>query len=454
MNRWMSRTTVVVVVLYVILPAAPPADAAERSFCAAVDNGLGTAELPPQGCGYVSPTGVFQIIDGLPPGTTIELVPVLDSFSCVTTPCGQPGGMLGGERELFDAVLTWQLTGTGDLSGYSRELALAVSGESHSAPRVPGEVVQTFATDLFQLQGQIMGDPDFDSLQLTAGADFGLPSPGQTSLMRRHGGHFSVDSFFDVTYRIDFVGAPGGMLDGLSGSTTGTVRLAVAGPPTEDGVCIVPDPGSGTAELPPLGCDYRSPAESMEIVDGLPPGSTITLQPVNHDFACLMNPCGQPGGALGGDAEIYDSTLTLDLAGTGALAGFNRTLELPAANETHSAPRTPGDPVQFFNTDTYELHVVLIGDPDFAMLEVSAGTGLSLPSPGQTILTDLGDGTFLVDSFFDISYRIDFVGAPGSILDGMVGSTLGKVGMVSAMPPLFADGFESGGTTLWSLTSP
>jgi hypothetical protein len=54
------------------------------------------------------------------------------------------------------------------------------------------------------------------------------------------------------------------------------------------------------------------------------------------------------------------------------------------------------------------------------------------------------------DSFFDVSYRIDFVSAPGSVLDGLSGSTVGRIGMVSATPPLFADGFESGDTTGWS----
>ena len=42
------------------------------------------------------------------------------------------------------------------------------------------------------------------------------------------GSPFAVDSFFDITYRIDFVGRPGGALAGHSGSTTGTIRM-VAG---------------------------------------------------------------------------------------------------------------------------------------------------------------------------------------------------------------------------------
>ena len=69
------------------------------------------------------------------------------------------------------------------------------------------------------------GDPDFDLLRITAGNGFGLPSPGHTTLTQQPGGNWNVDSFFDITYRIDFVGAPGGSLAGQSDSQVGTVRL-------------------------------------------------------------------------------------------------------------------------------------------------------------------------------------------------------------------------------------
>jgi hypothetical protein len=79
--------------------------------------------------------------------------------------------------------------------------------------------------------GQITGDPDFDLLRVTAGTDFGMPSPGHTTLTELANGDFAVDSFFDITYRIDFVGKPGGPLAGRSGSTTSTVRLATVPEP-------------------------------------------------------------------------------------------------------------------------------------------------------------------------------------------------------------------------------
>jgi len=187
---------------------------------------------------------------------------------------------------------------------------------------------------------------------------------------------------------------------------------------------------------------------------GLPPGTTMVLQPVNHDFACIYTPCGQPGGNLGGEAEVFDSTFSFRLFGTGALAGYTRSLSLATTNETHSGPRNSGDPVQFFNTDTFELDAELLGDPDFASLHITGGTSFGRPSPGQTILTLQGDGTYHVDSFFDLSYRIEFVGAPGGVLDGLSGWTVDKLGWVATDPPVFLDGFESGTTDVWSSTFP
>ena len=87
--------------------------------------------------------------------------------------------------------------------------------------RVPNTSPQSFDGDLGRMYGQIaaIGDPDFDLLRITAGSDVGMPSPGHTTLTDLGGGNWNVDSFFDITYRIDFVGHPGGPLSGMSGST-------------------------------------------------------------------------------------------------------------------------------------------------------------------------------------------------------------------------------------------
>jgi hypothetical protein len=403
-----------------------------------------------------------------------------------------------------------------------------VSIEMHSAPHAPGNPIQSFDTDMFRMFGQIVGDPDFDLLRIVAGTDFGLPSPGHTTLTQLPGGNWAVDSFFDITYRIDFVGRPGGPLAGLSGSTTGTIRMQVGGnntcvgacpPGTEclreiivnpDGsydvccdcvpvecgpdlsltaclpvvcpgpdeqcepqclrydpatnqfyvegcecrgptechitgagaACVVADNGGGTADLPPEGCEYTSPFDDMRIIDGLPAASTIEIDSVHTNFVCPGNPgvcsfpqipgqCQQPGGSLGGDKSCGDSLLIMPMVGTGAMAGFNRTVHVPIALEMHMEPRVAGDPVQNLDTDMFRMFGQIVGDPDFDLLRIVAGTDFGLPSPGHTTLTRLGPpgSNWAVDSFFDITYRIDFVGAPGGSLAGLSGSTTGTIRM-------------------------
>jgi hypothetical protein len=191
--------------------------------CLVPENGQGTADQPPV-C-LVGYTGQMFIIDGLPPGATIEIAATLVGFTGLVQ---VPGGSLGGMKETWTATLKCSMTGTGALLGFSKIIDIPISiGESHSAARVPLAPVQSFNTDMFAMQGQIpVGDPVFDLLRLTAGTTFGLPSPGHTTFTQ-DGFAYSVDSFFDITYRIDFVGNPAGPLGGRSGSTTGTSRFVM-----------------------------------------------------------------------------------------------------------------------------------------------------------------------------------------------------------------------------------
>jgi len=175
-------------------------------------------------------------------------------------------------------------------------------------------------------------------------------------------------------------------------------------PQAPDNPCTVSDNGSGTATLPPIGCQYECipNQEQWMIIEGLPPSTTIELGGILKDFICDGNPtqnCSMPlaqdecettGGSLGGDGHCFEATLQFNVKGTGSLAGFNRVLSVPVEGELHTAPRNPGDPVQMFSVNIVRLSGELFGDPDFCTLRVTAGTDSDLPSWGRTILTDLG----------------------------------------------------------------
>ena len=207
-----------------------------QGTCLAPDNGIGTVDLPAD-CPYTAPYEPMYIIDGLPLGTTIELEPILMNFICSDPPmcstpplppgvCEAPGGSMGGHYQCFEATLDLVVTGTGELEGFSRHLAVPMMCEVHTGPRNPGDPVQTFDAVMYRLSGQLFGDPDFCTFRVTAGSDYGLPSPGEMTLEELGGGLYNVDSFFDITYQIEFEGCPDSpYLADYSGTTTATVRL-------------------------------------------------------------------------------------------------------------------------------------------------------------------------------------------------------------------------------------
>lgn len=205
------------------------------------DNGAGTAYMPLRGT-YLPETGqMMQISNGLPPLSTIDIDVV---WTAPTNTEEIPGGMMGGTQSAGEgSVFQWSMQGTGALSAYNRNLVVPLgvgasfpnmltnpTHEVHATPRTAFAPVQSFDTSLRRIFGQITGDPDFDLLRVTAGNDFGLPSPGHTTLSTAGPGQWNVDSFFDITYRIDFIGAPGGPIAGMSGSTTGTIRVILPEP--------------------------------------------------------------------------------------------------------------------------------------------------------------------------------------------------------------------------------
>ncbi|MCD4682363.1 MAG: hypothetical protein K8R86_03685, partial [Bacteroidales bacterium] len=276
--------------------------------CVVPDNGTGTVTLPPIGCEYYSPDEVFMIIDGLPPGTTIELDGLYSDFICCdgSCPCSLPippgeceipGGSLGGDGHCFIGSMVFQVTGTGDLTGFNRTLFVDIFSEIHTGPRNPGDPVQTFPADYYRFQGQLFGDPDFCTFNIIAGTDFGLPSPGGTTLTQLPSGDFAVDSFFDITYQIEFEGCPGSALEGMAGTTTATIRMETGGMPALNDIIdpgpdfwIVPEspissvhPGGPGGEIAPIPSDFFGPGSDP--FDGV-----IFFQGESHGSTEFPNP--------------------------------------------------------------------------------------------------------------------------------------------------------------------
>jgi hypothetical protein len=194
---------------------------------------------------------------------------------------------------------------------------------------------------------------------------------------------------------------------------------------TDTSLCVVPDNGGGTADLPP-DCPYTSPyGDKIVIVEGLPEGSTIECTPTIYG---PFNIERTPGGSLGGEVLTYQATIQLEMHGTGALAGFNRLWPMDDdILQIATSPHSPGDPVQIIQTEIVQLDLTTMGDPDFALLSIKAGSDYGLPSPGHTTLTRLLDGSWNVDSFFDVFYQIEFQGALGSVLQDYGGTTQGNI---------------------------
>ena len=178
----------------------------------------GTAVVFDKDSKYQNTGGQFVVVE--PTLATVGQTADGTLMSTPDTHVNRTGTPATGEPYTFDTeMLQLSLSGGGVKT-------LMAQGEIHTAPRTPGDPVQSFDTDMTRLQGQLPpGDPDFDLLRIVAGTGNGMPSPGHTTLTQLPNGNWNIDSFFDITYRIDFVGAPGGPYAGQSGSTTGTIRM-------------------------------------------------------------------------------------------------------------------------------------------------------------------------------------------------------------------------------------
>ena len=222
-------------------------------------------------------------------------------------------------------------------------------------------------------------------------------------------------------------------------------------PPILSKECIV-EPNGGTAELPPAGCSYLSPNEIHFIVGGLPPGTQVNLQGNHGNFVCNGGCETPPPSGTLNSFENFDSTLTFNLTGTGLLESLDCTLTIPNVPVVvETGPRDLGAETQTIAAEMKSMDTTFTNDTTcnlFSSLQIEAGSDQGLaPSTGMTTLQEVttplqlnstsqratGEdaevGDYKVNSYFDVNFRMTWVGKPGGPLAGMSGTHVGQVRM-------------------------
>lgn len=197
-------------------------------------------DYPPLGCEY---SVNLSIVDGLPPGTTLEISALLTDFTHPFLPYEYPGGYLEGTQVTWLGSLDMVITGTGTLAGFSRNIFMEVGEDiDYFNPQMDlgprgGGGTHSFPILVRNIQGRRFGDPDFDFLHFRSGVDFGLPNVGSATYINVDNTNtiWNVESILDFDYEIDFQGAPGSILEGFAGSTHSSSSF-VMGDSDDDGV--------------------------------------------------------------------------------------------------------------------------------------------------------------------------------------------------------------------------
>lgn len=210
----------------------------------------------------------------------IEVIRNLDKPQAIHAEGGHFG--VDGEILRMRGEIEMEISGTGQLGFYNREMTLPIVFEFHVDGYTPGPSEQEFDIELMKLEGRITGDADFDTLRIAAGDSLFIareqdPYPaslGSLTLIRQSDGKFQVEGDLDVHYEVKLDGKVGGPFEGLSGLTTGNT-LFVLGDGAVGEICNLADNGFGTIALPPQ-CDEGF-LGNIQLTEGMPSGATLEI---------------------------------------------------------------------------------------------------------------------------------------------------------------------------------
>lgn len=147
-------------------------------------------------------------------------------LNCASTDIGGP---LGGMLEHATSEMEARLICKGLVSPITFTLS-NVNFTVATAPHSDQAAGQSFDTQMYAIEATATDVPGFASIHLIGGSGNGFPSPGHTTLVpTADEGVYVVDSTFTIGYRIDYVGAEGGPLEGGSGTLEGNATMKAFG---------------------------------------------------------------------------------------------------------------------------------------------------------------------------------------------------------------------------------
>jgi hypothetical protein len=287
----------------------------------------------------------------------------------------------GDETEMFDAVVEATVDdGTGPQ-------VVLLTGPIQMITRAKGAAT-TGSWDTEILSMSLFGD--VGGVPVDVRESPGLPSSGETSVVDNGDGTFQIESFFDVFLELSVAGGP------FQPQTNGAGRIVLEP--------IRPSVDLPSADLPPEGDAPTCAALLSQYVGNeaqivFPSGIDV----IDLVYECFVSVSRSVDPPTGDETESFDATFSgIFDDGSGpqlvVLTGPVQTIARGKGGATTGS------------WDTEILSMSLSGDVGGVLIEIRESP--SLPSPGRTTVLDNGDGTFEIDSFFDVFVELSVDGGP------------------------------------------